>query len=534
MRPESKEAVDALHALGVQVVMITGDAEPVARTVAAQLGIDRVYAGVRPEDKAAKVQELQHEGLSVAMVGDGVNDAPALAQADVGIAIGAGTDVAIASAGVILASSDPRSVISVIELSRASYRKMQQNLWWAAGYNLIAVPLAAGVLAPIGFVLPMSVGAILMSLSTVIVALNAQLLRRLDLRPEASTRAVLQRAGPAPRMHRSRRPASPPDQRASARESRSGAAGRSRGRAQVGHGSTSASAARPGRRRPLGRHDEHRVRRGEAAQHRGAGVRGRRRDAVAHRDRHEPRGVRPALEPDRERHGRRPRSVAGPRLEQRAADGEEAEHRGERIARQPQDEPVRRASEEGRAAGAHRDRRHEELGAEVARRGADPVDVRVTGAARRHDQVDRVRGDRGPGRLGVVAHAVDRGDVGTELGEDRRQRDAEAVPHPPRHRDAGLDDLVAREHERDAGTTPHRQPVGARRRGERHARRGQQDAGLEHDLVRGRLGAGRSDVAMLGDIPPTRLADRLEPVAGDPCPPRREGRRRRTPERDLR
>ena len=193
VRPESREAVDALHALGVQVVMITGDAEPVARTVAAGLGIDRVFAGVRPEDKAAKVQELQHEGLKVAMVGDGVNDAPALAQADVGIAIGAGTDVAIASAGVVLASSDPRSVISVIELSRASYRKMKQNLWWAAGYNLISVPLAAGVLAPIGFVLPMSVGAILMSLSTVIVAANAQLLRRLDLSPEASTRAVLGR-----------------------------------------------------------------------------------------------------------------------------------------------------------------------------------------------------------------------------------------------------------------------------------------------------------------------------------------------------
>jgi len=193
VRAESKEAVGALHALGVQVVMITGDAEPVARTVADKLGIDRVYAGVRPEDKAAKVQELQHEGLSVAMVGDGVNDAPALAQADVGIAIGAGTDVAIASAGVILASSDPRSVISVIELSRASYRKMSQNLWWAAGYNLLSVPLAAGVLAPIGFVLPMSVGAILMSLSTVIVAANAQLLRRLDLRPEASTNAVLER-----------------------------------------------------------------------------------------------------------------------------------------------------------------------------------------------------------------------------------------------------------------------------------------------------------------------------------------------------
>ncbi|MCD1570294.1 copper-translocating P-type ATPase [Agromyces mediolanus] len=193
IRPESREAVDALHALDIQVVMITGDAEPVARRVAGELGIDRVFAGVRPEDKAAKVQELQRERLSVAMVGDGVNDAPALAQADVGIAIGAGTDVAIASAGVVLASSDPRSVLSVIELSRASYRKMSQNLWWAAGYNLISVPLAAGVLAPIGFVLPMSIGAILMSLSTVIVALNAQLLRRLDLRPEASAKAVLER-----------------------------------------------------------------------------------------------------------------------------------------------------------------------------------------------------------------------------------------------------------------------------------------------------------------------------------------------------
>ncbi|WOQ69446.1 heavy metal translocating P-type ATPase [Microbacterium limosum] len=193
IRPESREAVEALHALGVEVVMITGDADAVARTVAGELGIDRYFAGVRPEDKSAKVAELQHGGRKVAMVGDGVNDAPALAQADVGIAIGAGTDVAIASAGVILASSDPRSVVSVIELSRASYRKMQQNLWWAAGYNLISVPLAAGVLAPIGFVLPMSIGAILMSLSTVVVALNAQLLRRLDLRPEASVRSVLNR-----------------------------------------------------------------------------------------------------------------------------------------------------------------------------------------------------------------------------------------------------------------------------------------------------------------------------------------------------
>jgi Cu2+-exporting ATPase len=193
IRPESREAVDALHKLGVEVVMITGDAEAVAQAVGHELGIDRVFAGVRPEDKASKVAALQREGKKVAMVGDGVNDAPALAQADVGIAIGAGTDVAIASAGVILASSDPRSVLSVIELSRASYRKMKQNLWWGAGYNLIAVPLAAGVLAPIGIVLPMSVGAILMSLSTIVVALNAQLLRRLDLSPEASTRAVLNR-----------------------------------------------------------------------------------------------------------------------------------------------------------------------------------------------------------------------------------------------------------------------------------------------------------------------------------------------------
>jgi Cu2+-exporting ATPase len=191
VREESRQAVDALHRLGIAVVMITGDAEPVAHAVAGKLGIDRVFAGVRPEDKAAKVSELQAEGLRVGMVGDGVNDAPALAAADVGIAIGAGTDVAIASAGVILASSDPRSVLSVIQLSQASYRKMQQNLWWAAGYNLISVPLAAGVLAPIGFVMPMSVGALLMSLSTVIVALNAQLLRRLDLSPQASVRAVL-------------------------------------------------------------------------------------------------------------------------------------------------------------------------------------------------------------------------------------------------------------------------------------------------------------------------------------------------------
>jgi Cu2+-exporting ATPase len=182
VRPESRAAVDALRSRGVEVVMITGDAEPVARAVAAELGIERFFAGVKPGDKSAEVGQLQGEGRTVAMVGDGVNDAPALARADVGIAIGAGTDVAIASAGVVLASSDPRGVVSVIELSRASYRKMTQNLWWAAGYNLLSVPLAAGVLAPVGFILPMAVGAVLMSLSTIIVAANAQLLRRLDLR----------------------------------------------------------------------------------------------------------------------------------------------------------------------------------------------------------------------------------------------------------------------------------------------------------------------------------------------------------------
>ena len=193
VRQESREAVDALRTLGIGVVMITGDAQSVATAVGDELGIDRVFAEVRPEDKAAAVRELQREGKRVAMVGDGVNDAPALAQAEVGIAIGAGTDVAIASAGVILATSDPRSVLSVIELSRRTYRKMTQNLWWAGGYNLISVPLAAGILAPIGFVLPMSVGAILMSLSTVVVALNAQLLRRIDLDPATAVRAALRR-----------------------------------------------------------------------------------------------------------------------------------------------------------------------------------------------------------------------------------------------------------------------------------------------------------------------------------------------------
>jgi Cu2+-exporting ATPase len=183
VRPESRAAVDGLHELGVRVVMMTGDAREVASSVGAELGVDEAFAEVLPEDKDRAVAELQERGWRVAMVGDGVNDAPALARADVGIAIGAGTDVAIESAGVVLASSDPRGVLGVIRLSRASYRKMVQNLAWGAGYNLFAIPLAAGVLAFAGVTLSPAVGAILMSASTVVVALNAQLLRRLDLRP---------------------------------------------------------------------------------------------------------------------------------------------------------------------------------------------------------------------------------------------------------------------------------------------------------------------------------------------------------------
>lgn len=187
VRPESRAAIDALHRLDVKVALITGDARQVADAVADQLGIDEVFAEVLPEDKDQAVSELQRRGHTVAMVGDGVNDAPALARADVGIAIGAGTDVAIESAGIVLAANDPRSVVSVRQLSAAGYRKMLQNLWWAAGYNLAAIPLAAGVLAWAGFVLPMAVGAVLMSVSTIVVALNAQLLRRINLRPEAIT-----------------------------------------------------------------------------------------------------------------------------------------------------------------------------------------------------------------------------------------------------------------------------------------------------------------------------------------------------------
>lgn len=183
IRPESRAAVKALQDRGVKVAMITGDAQQVAQAVGQDLSIDEVFAEVLPQDKDTKVTQLQDRGLSVAMVGDGVNDAPALTRADVGIAIGAGTDVAMESAGVVLASDDPRAVLSMIELSQASYRKMIQNLIWASGYNILAVPLAAGVLASIGFVLSPAVGAILMSASTIVVALNAQLLRRIDLDP---------------------------------------------------------------------------------------------------------------------------------------------------------------------------------------------------------------------------------------------------------------------------------------------------------------------------------------------------------------
>jgi P-type Cu2+ transporter len=181
IRPEARTAIHDLRARGIEVVMITGDARQVADAVGAELGVDRVYAEVLPEDKDQAVSDLQTQGLTVAMVGDGVNDAPALARADVGLAIGAGTDVAIESAGVVLASSDPRAVTGVIRLSKASYAKMLQNLAWAAGYNVVAIPLAAGVLAWAGFTLSPAVGAILMSLSTIVVALNAQLLRRVQL-----------------------------------------------------------------------------------------------------------------------------------------------------------------------------------------------------------------------------------------------------------------------------------------------------------------------------------------------------------------
>ena len=178
VRPESRDAVRRLHEMGIQVAMLTGDSQAVAKAVADELGIDTYFAEVLPEHKDARVSELQRQGRQVAMVGDGVNDAPALTRADVGIAIGSGTDVAVESAGIILVRSSPQDVVKTIALSRSSYRKMVQNLVWAVGYNVVALPLAAGVLAPVGILLSPAVGAVLMSLSTVIVAINAQLLRR--------------------------------------------------------------------------------------------------------------------------------------------------------------------------------------------------------------------------------------------------------------------------------------------------------------------------------------------------------------------
>ncbi len=182
IRPESKQAIQKLHDMGVQVAMLTGDSQAVAKSVAEELGIDHYFAEVLPEHKDQKVTELQRQGKRVAMVGDGVNDAPALTRADVGIAIGSGTDVAVESAGIILVKSNPLDVVKIFSLSRASYRKMIQNLLWATGYNVVALPLAAGILAPFGILLSPAVGALFMSLSTVIVAINAQLLRRVDIR----------------------------------------------------------------------------------------------------------------------------------------------------------------------------------------------------------------------------------------------------------------------------------------------------------------------------------------------------------------
>jgi Cu2+-exporting ATPase len=181
IRPESKQAVKSLQEMGIEVAMLTGDSQAVAKAVANQLGIQRVFAEVLPEHKDQKVIELQEQGKRVAMVGDGVNDAPALTRADVGIAIGGGTDVAIESAGIILVNSNPQDVVKIFKLSRASYNKMIQNLWWAAGYNIFAIPLAAGVLANWGILLSPAIGALLMSVSTIVVALNAQLLRRVTL-----------------------------------------------------------------------------------------------------------------------------------------------------------------------------------------------------------------------------------------------------------------------------------------------------------------------------------------------------------------
>lgn len=181
VRTQSKQTIKTLKDMGIRTAMITGDSDEVAAYVSKQLGLDQYFAEVRPEDKATKVRELQKNGQQVAMVGDGINDAPALTQADIGIAIGAGTDVAIKSADIILVKSDPQDVVKVIKLSKRTYSKMAQNLAWATGYNVFAIPLAAGVFYGAGIVLAPALGAVLMSASTVIVALNAQLLRRTSL-----------------------------------------------------------------------------------------------------------------------------------------------------------------------------------------------------------------------------------------------------------------------------------------------------------------------------------------------------------------
>ncbi|MBI4419819.1 MAG: HAD-IC family P-type ATPase, partial [Gemmatimonadetes bacterium] len=177
IRPESRDALLELRRMGVKTMMLTGDSEAVARWVAGELGLDEYFAQVLPDQKAARIREVKSRGLAVAMVGDGVNDAPALVEADVGIAVGAGTDVAIESADIVLVRSDPRDVTAIVRLARATYRKMVQNLWWATGYNALAIPFAAGVLAGAGVLLSPTLGAVLMSISTVIVAINAQLLR---------------------------------------------------------------------------------------------------------------------------------------------------------------------------------------------------------------------------------------------------------------------------------------------------------------------------------------------------------------------
>jgi len=181
IREASRTTVRALHDIDVKVAMLTGDSQDVAKAVADELGIDHYFAEVLPADKDKKVMELQGQGERVGMVGDGVNDAPALTRADIGIAIGRGTEVAVQSAGLILVKSNPLDVVKILKLSAASYRKQMQNIWWGAGYNIIMIPLAVGILAPWGILVPPALGAVFMSISTIIVAINAQTLRRVDL-----------------------------------------------------------------------------------------------------------------------------------------------------------------------------------------------------------------------------------------------------------------------------------------------------------------------------------------------------------------